>query len=71
MCAMPKRWLSAPSSNRKALRLAAWLPFPRDPRLLARRRRSAALGAGIGALASMIPLPIPIPIAVLAAVWFQ
>jgi uncharacterized protein (DUF2062 family) len=68
---MLKRWLSAPNSNHKALRLPAWLPFPRDPRLLALRRRSVALGAGIGALASVIPLPIQIPIAVLAAVWLR
>jgi uncharacterized protein (DUF2062 family) len=71
MRAMLKRWLTAPSSNRKALRLPAWLPFPRDPRLLALRRRSVALGAGIGALASVIPLPIQIPIAVLTAVWLR
>ena len=66
-----KRWSSAPNSNRKAIRLPAWLPFPRDPRLLVLRRRSVALGAGIGALASVIPLPIQIPVAVLTAVWLR
>jgi uncharacterized protein len=66
-----KRWLSAPNSNREALRLPAWLQFLRDPRLLVLRRRSVALGAGIGALASVIPLPIQIPVAVLTAAWLR
>jgi uncharacterized protein len=66
-----KGWLPTPGSNRKEFRLPTWLPFPRDPRLLALRRRSVALGAGIGALVSVIPLPIQIPVAVFTAVWLR
>jgi uncharacterized protein len=66
-----KGWLPTPGSNRKEFRLPTWLPFPRDPRLLALRRRPVALGAGIGALASVIPLPIQIPVAVVTAVWLR
>jgi uncharacterized protein len=66
-----KHCLPPPNSNGRALRLPTWLPFPRDPRLLALRRRSVALGAGIGVLVSVIPLPIQIPVAVIAAMWFR